>query len=156
NSQITDPTQRFWKEYIDYVLGVWRDPFGRVSRPGNPACSYGPDFAWGAVKVSPPVSGYTQAPTTRVHPQDNPLRPRHRFWFGPMALVQYLSDTGLLPGTAHDISMIAAKLGIQGALLDIQNNHPNDLVSMILFNRPHYAGEPPEVSSFSQAQFSLS
>ena len=30
-----------------------------------------------------------------------------------MTMIQYMSDTGLLPGTTHDISMIAAKLGIQ-------------------------------------------
>ena len=41
-----------------------------------------------------------------------------------------MSDTGLLPGTTHDISMVAAKLGIAGALQDIQNNHPNDMVSL--------------------------
>jgi hypothetical protein len=156
NSQITDPNQRFWKEYIDYALGVWRDPFGNVQHPDSPTCSYGPDFAWGATKINAPVTGYAATPTTRMHPQDNPLRPRHHFWFGPMTMVQYMSDTGLLPGTAHDISMIAAKLGIHGALTDIQNNHPNDLVSMLLFSRPHYSGEPPEVGSFSSPQFNLS
>ena len=68
---------------------------------------------------------------------DNPERPRHRFWFGPMTMIQFMSDTGILPGTAHDISMYPMKIGIGGALQDIQNNHPNDLVSMILFSRPH-------------------
>ena len=59
-----------------------------------------------------------------------------------MTMIQFLSDTGRLPGTAHDISMVAAKLGIAGALTDIQNNHPNDMVAMLLFSRPAYAGEP--------------
>jgi Flp pilus assembly protein TadG len=156
NNLITDNTQRFWKEYIDYVLGVWRDPYGNIQRPGNPACSIGPDFTWGTIRVSAPVSGYAATPTTRMHPQDNPKRPRHRFWFGPMTMIQYMSDTGLLPGTAHDISMVAAKLGIQGALTDIQNNHPNDLVSLILFSRPNYHGEPTEAGAFSQATIGLS
>src|SRR5262249_47457007 len=139
NDQITDSNQRFWKEYIDYVIGEWNDPYGstaslastnrsagstHINRPGNPACSIGPDFTWGTVQISAPVSGYTQAPTTRMHPQDNPKRPRHRFWFGPMTMVQYMSDTGLLPGTAHDISMYVAKLGVSGALQDISHNHP--------------------------------
>src|SRR5262249_5005374 len=79
-----------------------------------------------------------------------------RFWFGPMTMIQYFSDTGLLPGTAHDVSMYPAKLGIAGVIQDVSNNHPNDLVSMCLFNRPHFNGEPPEASAFSQAQFSLS
>ena len=152
NSAITDPDQRFWKEYIDYVIGVWRDPFGTIALPGQyPACSYGPDFTWGTVQISaPPTNG------TYMNYTDNPLRPRHRFWFGPMTLVQFLSDTGKMPGTAHDISMYPAKLGIAGALQDIQNNHPNDLVSMILFSRPQFANDPPGVGAFNQVQYSLS
>jgi hypothetical protein len=73
-----------------------------------------------------------------------------------MTMIQYISDTGLFPGTATDISMVPAKLGIQGALTDIQNNHPNDLVSLLLYSRPHYNGEPTEVGQFSQPQYSLS
>jgi hypothetical protein len=73
-----------------------------------------------------------------------------------MTMIQYLSDTGLFPGTATDISMIAAKLGIQGALTDIQTNHPNDVVSMLLFSRPCYLGEPTEAGSFSAPQYNLS
>ncbi len=41
-----------------------------------------------------------------------------------MTMIQYLSDTGLLPGTSHDLSMFAAKLGIDGALQDIQKTTP--------------------------------
>jgi hypothetical protein len=73
-----------------------------------------------------------------------------------MTMIQYLSDTGLFPGTASDISMVAAKLGIQGALTDIQTNHPNDVVSMLLFSRPNYLGEPAEVGAFSAPQYNLS
>jgi Flp pilus assembly protein TadG len=155
-SNNTLQNQRFWKEYIDYVLGVWRDPFNSVRNPGSPACSYGPDFTWGTAKASAPVSGYAAAPTTRMHPQDNPKRPRHRFWFGPMTMVQFISDCGLNPGTAHDISMFPAKMGIAAALKDIENNHPNDLVSLIMYNRPIFDNDPPGVGNFSQAQFSLS
>ena len=48
NSQITDPSVRFWKEYIDYVIGVWQDPTGAIQLPGTPTCSYGTDFTAGA------------------------------------------------------------------------------------------------------------
>lgn len=131
NSAITNADQRFWKEYIDYVLGVWRDPYGNVI-PADyqglyPVWSMGPDYAWGTVRIGTSVN-YSSAPTTRMHPQDNPKRPRHRFWFGPMTMIQFMSDTGLLPGNGHDISLYPAKLGIAGALKDIENNHPNDLV----------------------------
>jgi hypothetical protein len=52
--------------------------------------------------------------------------------------------------------MLPAKLGIQGALTDIQNNHPNDLVSMLMFSRPHYNGEPAEAGQFTYPVNSLS
>ena len=48
NTAITNSSQRFWKEYIDFVLGVWQDPFGNLQAPGNPTCSYGPDFTCGS------------------------------------------------------------------------------------------------------------
>jgi Flp pilus assembly protein TadG len=242
NSQITsspDPSVRFWKEYIDFVLGVWQDPTGNIQVPGTSTCSYGPDFTAGAassgqgVSISgpdsyvyfngsintavtvtaggsgygsaptvtfsaPPAggtratgtatisgghvtaitvanagSGYASAPTitfssgsahatstlqtfTFLNPTDSPKRPRHRFWFGPMTMIQYMSDTGILPGVTTDISMLPAKLGIQGALTDIQNNHPNDLVSMLMFSRPHYSGEPVEAGQFTYPVNSLS
>ena len=161
NSQISDPNQRFWKEFIDFALGVWRDPFGGIRPPQNPACSIGPDFTWGTIAVNTKPTAAPALPLGRVLPQymnyaDNPERCRHRGWFGPMLMVQFILDTGLLPGTSHDISMISAKLGVQGALLDIEKNHPNDLVSLIMFNRPRLSGDPTGVGSFSQAQISLS
>ena len=108
--------------------------------------------------------GYTtQAQTTAtlqtftfMNPADNPKRPRHRFWFGPMTMIQYMSDTGIFPGVTTDISMLPAKLGIQGALTDIQNNHPNDQVTMLMFSRPHYSGEPTEAGQFTYPVNSLS
>jgi Flp pilus assembly protein TadG len=237
NSLITDSSVRFWKEYIDFVLGVWHDPSGNIQTPGNPACSYGPDFTAGGSGVSisgpdstiyinglvnaqptvtgggsgytsaPTVvfnntgtngsgaaatatvsggkvtavtltnagSGYTKAPTitfsggggskaaaiatlqtfTFMNPSDNPMRPRHRFWFSPMTMIQFMADTGIFPGITTDVSMLPAKLGIQGALTDIQNNHPNDMVAMLMFSRPHYSGEPTEVGQFTYPVSSL-
>jgi hypothetical protein len=161
NNQITDPNQRFWKEFIDYTLGVWRDPLGNIQRPANPACSIGNDFtAFSAtsgqfVSITGPDSP-DPGGRSYVAATDNPKRPRHRFWFGPMTMVQYMSDTGLFPGTVHDVSMYPAKLGIASALQDVSNNHPNDLISLLMFSRPHYTGEPAEVGAFSQAQVSLS
>jgi Putative Flp pilus-assembly TadE/G-like len=163
NSAITDRNQRFWKEYIDFTLGVWRDLYGNIQHPGTPSCSYGPDFTPGTstggqyIQVKGPTTSYKDPNgDSFIDPSDNPKRPRHRLWFGPMTLIQYLSDTGLFPGTASDISMVAAKLGIQGALTDIQTNHPNDVVSMLLFSRPSYMGEPPGVGAFSVPQYNLS
>ena len=108
-----------------------------------------------AVAARPRLPAPTVVALHFIGVNDNPKRPRHRLWFGPMTMIQYISDTGLLPGTAHDISMVAAKLGVAGALQDIQLNHPNDLVSLIMFSRPHYSGEPTEVGQFSIAQVPL-
>jgi hypothetical protein len=155
-------SQRFWKEYIDYTLGLWRDPYGNVQNPNKPACSMGGDFTCGSstggsgVQITGPDSTQGIYAQPYIAPLDNPRRPRHRFWFGPMTMIQYMSDTGLLPGTARDISLSVAKLGINGALVDIQNNHPNDLVTMLLFNRPQYSNDPPATGSFNNAQFALS
>jgi hypothetical protein len=157
NSAITDPDQRFWKEYIDYVLGVWRAPNGTISPPQDEACSYGPDFTWSSATISAPPSLASPYSSYRyMSYTDSPKRPRHRMWFGPMTMMQFLIDTKLQPGTATDISMYPMKLGIAGALEDIKNNHPNDLVSLILFNRPPFANDAAGLGQFSQPLFSLS
>ena len=152
-----NPDQRFWKEYIDYVIGVWRDPYGNIQHPGSPTCSYGPDFTAGskAIKISGPDYKYQWSYSSFIDPNDNPKRPRHRLWFGPMTMIQFLSDTGLLPGTTHDLSMYAAKMGVNGALLDIQTNHPNDLVSLVMFSRPCYSGDPSGAGQFSVPRVGL-
>ncbi len=143
NSNITNASQRFWKEYIDFTLGVWMDPFGNIQNPGTSTCSYGPDFQAGSgtIQVTGPDVNQPGPTGVFLDKNDNPLRPRHRFWFGPATMIQYMLDTGIIPGTAHDVSMVPAKLGIAGTLQDIQNNHPNDLVSVCAFARPTYTGE---------------
>lgn len=72
NSQITDPDQRFWKEYIDFAIGVWRDPFGNIQQPGSPACSYGPDFSWGTLQISQGL--YTYSKPTNTTPLEQSVR----------------------------------------------------------------------------------
>ena len=158
NSTIGNQDQRFWKEYIDFVIGVWQDPTGNTQTPGSSTCSYGPDFACGdgtGVSITGPDSSTQYNGIAFVAPTDNPLRPRHRFWFGPMTMIQYMLDTSISPGAFHDISMVPAKLGIAGAITDIQNNHPNDMVSMIYFARPSYTGEPDVVGTFDNPIYSL-
>jgi hypothetical protein len=168
NSGITDPNQRFWKEYIDYVLGVWRAPTNSIQHTQSPSCSIGPDFkyysgpastsatAGSSISSSVPtqvVSGVTKQPYMVY--SDNPWRPRHRYWFGPMTMVQFMSDCGYLSGATHDISMFPMKQGVGGALLDIQNNHPNDLVSMLLFSRPQFNDDNPGTGAFNAPQYNL-
>jgi hypothetical protein len=176
NANIADPDQRFWKEYIDWTLGVWRDPTGSIQHTFQPTCSIGPDFMFSSkgsitadstqfgsatstvqIHVPPTTTSPTPAhnPPEYMNYLDNPWRPRHRMWFGPMTMVQFMSDCGYLPGTTHDISMFPMKQGVGGALLDIQNNHPNDLLGMLLFSRPVYGNDPPNIGSFNVPQYSL-
>ena len=145
--------QRFWKEYIDWTLGVWRDPNGNIQHTQQPSCSIGPDYWWGSVQISAPPTGVSNVPYMNY--SDNPWRPRHRMWFGAMTMIQFMSDTGLLSGVTHDISMFPMKQGVGGALLDIQNNHPNDLVAMLLFSRPQYDNDAPGTGTFNNPQYSL-
>jgi hypothetical protein len=151
SKNITDPNQRFWREYIDFVIGVWQSPYAAVQRPGNRRAA--------TARTSPGPAAPT--PRQRCRPSRAPstwptttarCSPRHRFWFGPMTLIQYLSDTGHLPGTATDISMYALKLGVQLGLQDIQNNYPNTQVALIMFCRPRFNGEPQEAGRFTTAQ----
>jgi hypothetical protein len=156
NSDITNADQRFWKEYIDYVLGVWRDPQGGVQHTQQPSCSVGPDFVFGTVQITQKPSVSNPADTRYMDYNDNPWRPRHRMWFGPMTMIQFLSDTGKFPGTAHDISMYPMKSGVGGALQDIQNNHPNDKVALLPFHRPQFSNDPVNNGSFNNPQYNLS
>ena len=137
--------QRFWKEYIDYVIGVWQDPNGNIQNPGTPTCSYGPDFTAGngkAIQITGPDYQYKSSYAAFIDPNDNPQRPRHRLWFGPMTMIQFMSDTGLFPGTTHDISMICAKLGIAGALQRHPEQSPQRSGLVVHVQPAPVSGEP--------------
>jgi Flp pilus assembly protein TadG len=145
--------QRFWKDYIDYCLGVVDSGgfnYSAISNSSTGDTGYGPDFTWGTVKITA-KSSLTGSPTPYMHYADNPKRPITKFWFGPQSMVEFLgnftvgyNDTGdgrnfWWPGTCHEAPMYACKLGIRAALTDIQNNHPNDLVSLLMFSTPKSA-----------------
>lgn len=74
---------------------------------------------------------------------DNVYRPRHQFWFGPMTFVDWLGNYTTYqfwwPGNVHEAQAWACKVGIQTAIDDIQNNHPNDYVGMTFFSTPMYS-----------------
>lgn len=142
----SDPNERFWKEYIDHVLGVIQTSSSRYTEITDKT-GYGDDYTWGTVKISakPPGSGVKNY----MYYADNPKRPRLHFWFGPMTMLDYLSNYNLVneyssfdfrdPGNSHSGPLWACKLGVQAAMLDIKNNHPNDFVSLMFFNRPQYS-----------------
>ncbi|MFO0953821.1 MAG: pilus assembly protein TadG-related protein [Isosphaeraceae bacterium] len=130
----TDLNQRFWKEYIDYVLGVWQNPSNGTYSVETDQTGYGDDFTWGTLKVSTKPSG------RYMDYQDNPKRPKLHFWFGPMSMLDFLGNVSLgyeyYPGNCHESPNWECKLGIQAAMTDVETNHPNDFVALMYYNTP--------------------
>lgn len=172
-----DLNQRFWKQYIDYVLGLWQTSSGNwtiiASGSGSNAATtgYGADYTFGTRKITAAASlQATGNPPKKpyMHYEDNPRRPRLHFWFGPLSLVDFLgnynlwgnaSPTGSMfcwwPGTCHEAPMYGCKLGIRAALSDIRNNHPNDLVSMIFFSVPATSASNSSGGRFNRVRVGL-
>jgi Flp pilus assembly protein TadG len=154
----TDLNQRFWKDYIDYVLGL-QQTGGSGNTPTYQKITqytgYGDDFVWGTAQVS---NGNN----------DNPRRPRLHFWFGPMTMLDFLGNYNLggiasppnkkhwwWPGTCHESPMWQLKIGIGAALLDIERNHPNDSVALTYFCAPETSPGNPSYGRFNRARAPL-
>ena len=148
----SDLNQRFWKDYIDYVLGLVETSSGRwlvINDTDTGYAGYGTDFVYRGpnnrgFSISSPPGG-----SQYMNYTDNPYRPRTKFWFGPMTMVDFLGNYNMWyqinpsasrfcwwPGTCHESPTYALKLGIRAALTDVSNNHPNDLVSLAMFSVP--------------------
>jgi hypothetical protein len=111
--------ERFWKDYIDYVLGVIQ--YGANAYDEITAnTGYGDDYTWGTVQISaPPYDTLTalrnagsitnaqlqtlgltatvggpidKTKVPYMDYRDNPKRPRTHFWFGPMTMVDFLGN----------------------------------------------------------------
>jgi Flp pilus assembly protein TadG len=132
--------QRFWVEFIDYVLG-FRQTSSGVYQDISAMAGYGADFTWGSVSRTTPPS-LTQYMTYT----DIPARPKLRMWFGPVALVDFLQnyniDTNvsnyfyMQPGDSYEAPIYTAKLAFVGAVDMMKSNHPNDWVSVVPYSWP--------------------
>jgi hypothetical protein len=135
--------QQFWRGYIDYVIG-------NASATTQQQSLYGVSTtAWGTMKITPKASlGTTAATRPYMHYNDNPIRPRLHFWFGPLSMLDFISryTNNWLPGTCHESQCWQLKAGVNSALSDIQKNHPNDWVTLEYFST---------LSSFSSARVKL-
>lgn len=91
------------------------------------------------VAVNETVKVYSVLPKSFNY-DDNPHRPRHQLWFGPMTFVDYLGNYNTQrfwwPGNCHEAQCWACKVGIQTAIEDIKNNHPGDFIGMAFFSSP--------------------
>jgi Flp pilus assembly protein TadG len=161
--------QRFWKDYIDYCLGLIDHGgfnYAVICNGSNGDIGYGPDYTWGTVQITP-RSSLSGLPKPYMHYGDNPKRPITKFWFGPQSMAEFLGNMTVAnqdagdgrniwwPGTCHEAPLYACKLGVQAALTDIQNNHPNDLVSLIFFSDPK-TSSGDAFSRFNRARVGLS
>ena len=141
--------QLFWKEYIDYVLGNKIYPlFGHFGPDnalrtngfkGTRETMYGwPHVPWGTVKITSRDSMGSGAAAPYMHYNDNPLHPRMHFWFGPLSMITFLSDYFLgrnwLPGTCHETPTWQLKQCVKAVLDDIEENHPNDIMTLVFFS----------------------
>jgi Flp pilus assembly protein TadG len=135
------PDQRFWVEFIDYVLGFRQTSSGRYQDISDMA-GYGSDFSWGSVsRSSVPSSG-----TQYMSYSDAPRRPRMRFWFGPMMMVDYLQNYNMdtyvsnyyfmQPGDSYEAPIYVAKQAYVAAIATMKNNHPNDWTCVVPYSWP--------------------
>jgi hypothetical protein len=133
--------QVFWKNYIDSVLGIQSTNLQATTFYGRETA------AWGTMRITA-KSSLSASPKPYMHYNDNPMRPRAHFWFGPLTMMMFLTtdndgSPNMWPGTVHESHCWQLKAGINSALDDIKNNHPNDWASMIFFSN---------ISSYSTAR----
>jgi hypothetical protein len=169
----TDLNQRFWKEYIDYVLGVVQigsnNNYVTINNGNTGYTGYGQDISVGTVKITALGSLSQTSGKPYMQYGDNPQRPLLSFWFGPMTMIDFLGNYNLWytgwyndctnfcwwPGTCHESPMYECKLGIQAALGDIKNNHPNDWVSLIMFSTPLSSANDTSAARFNRVRVPL-
>jgi len=124
--------QVFWREYIKYVIGA-----GTASEKKRSLYGW-QTTAWGTAKITA-KSLLTGSPQPYMHYNDNPLRPRLHFWFGPLSMMTFITadnsgNSNMWPGTVHESQSWVLKAGVNSALEDIRKNHPNDWACEIFFS----------------------
>ncbi len=115
---------------------------------------YGKDFTWGTIQqTSPPswvdpVSGSpTATQNVYMNYQDNPARPLLRHWFSPILMVDYLHNENMYeqgignffcmePADCYEAPLYSAKQAYVAAINTMQNNHPNDWVTVVPYSWP--------------------
>lgn len=138
--------QRFWKEYIDYVISSgnqWRESTLYGQNKDN---KFGTSV-FGAPTITVATPG-PNGSSPYLNYLDVPVHPRAHLWFGPLTMICFIGahqaatpengNRGIAynwnPGTCYEAHCWQLKAGINSALADIKLNHPNDLASMIFFS----------------------
>jgi hypothetical protein len=126
--------QRFWKCYIDLVIGCGEHNRGQTLY-GNGTTNTWNSSTFGTPKITA-ASSLTGTPKPYMAYDDCPVHPRCHMWFGPLTMMAFLSmnsqnlDFNWFAGTTYEAHCWQLKAGIQSALDDIKKNHPNDLATL--------------------------
>jgi Flp pilus assembly protein TadG len=141
--------QRFWRDYIDFVLGFTGNDSGfdpQYALAGNEPKGF-PEGTTPAVQAT---SASGSNPRPYMNYTDNPSRPRQHFWFGPLSMMAFISARSgsagrqyWAAGTVHEAQNWQLKAAVNSALDDIKNNHPNDYCSLVYFS--NYLFQTPRV-----------
>jgi hypothetical protein len=136
-SSSTDLDKKFWKEYIDFVVGYNSYDQAHSLYGQNSSNTFNGTTFGSTVQISAPPSSGTPPPYMSY--TDIPIHPRLHFWFGPLTMIAFLTGKpeyarNWNPGTSHEAHDWHLKAGIQSAIQDIKNNHPNDYASLIYFS----------------------
>lgn len=133
--------QRFWVEFIDHVLG-FRQTSAGVYKDVSAYAGYGGDFTWGTMRQSPPPSA-----TQYMSYTDNPNRPKLRYWFSPILMVDYLHNYNMYsqdpnsyyvmqPGDTYEAPVYTGRQAFQASIDTVQNNNPNDWFTLAFYGEP--------------------
>jgi hypothetical protein len=137
-SGATDLDKLFWKNYIDFVLGYGSYDMAHNLYGASSSNSYG-GLTYGAAPKITPSSSLTGSPKPYMSYNDAPIQPRAHFWFGPLSMMAFITAKpeyarNWFPGASHESHCWHLKAGIQSAIQDIKNNHPNDDAALIYFS----------------------
>jgi hypothetical protein len=132
--------ERFWKEYIDYVVGAgsyapFRKMYSVSASNTHNSRKYG-----GSTAPDPAIDTNDLTTPYNMSYLDNPIHPRAHFWFGPLTMIDFLLPytgafgEGMISGSHHEAQTWQVKAGVQSALDDIKKNRPNDTANLIFFS----------------------
>lgn len=136
----------FWKNYIDFVFGAYFDydynNAGFLYGAGDGGLGSGFNRSIYTADLNTWTGPGNNWPSLRPYMRynDSPNRPRLHFWFGPLSMVEFIADArnNWQPGTCNEAQCWQLKAGMNSVVGDLQNNHPNDAVGLVMFAYSHH------------------
>jgi hypothetical protein len=133
-----DLDKAFWKNYIDFVLGINNYTSGSNLYGTSDSWSVAPASIYTGAMGSYTFSWETAPKLPYMCYTDSPLRPRLHMWFGPLSMVAFLVQVGNSynwnPGTSYEAHDWQLKAGMNSVIADVKSNHPNDYLGLVYFS----------------------